>query len=72
MEPFSDDLTGIGDQQERVRRIFFDKVTQTDRFYTIQRSKDNILIFTAERSLGFYDGCAPVELLVDVVADWLR
>ena len=72
MKSFSDDLACIGNQDKCFRFIFFNEVAEFYSLWTIQRGKDNVLVFTGKRSLRLTDGGAPVQFVGQKIADRFR
>ena len=72
MEPFPNDLTCIGNQYERGRIFFFNKIPQQHGLMPVQRGKDDILLRSGKGPLPVADRGAAVQLMYDKITDWLR
>ena len=72
MEALPDDLARIRDQQERVGRILFNKISEPHRLHPVQHGEDNIFVVPGKSAFCVYDGRAPVQAFFNKITDWLR
>ena len=59
VEAFSDDLTGIGNEDKCGRLFVFDKITKPDSLWAVQRCENDIFVFAGKCALCLTDGGAP-------------
>ena len=72
MKSFSDDLACIGNQNKCFGFVFFDEVAELYSLRTIQRSKDDVFVFSGKCALCLADCGAPVQFMGQKITDRFR
>lgn len=72
VEPFADDFTGVGNQDERARFHLFNVLPQHHRLIAAHNGKYNLFFFMGEGAFRVAHGCAASKLVHDKITDGFR
>ena len=64
VEAFSDDLTGVGNEDKCGRLFVFDKITEPDSLWAVQRCENDIFVFALQCALRFEEDAGLPLILV--------
>lgn len=69
MKSFSDNLACVRNQNECSRLLLLNKITKLNSLLAVQRSKNNIAVFTGKCALSIHNRCTSHQIMCDEVTN---